>query len=76
MRPEVTVILRVNAKHQRENMESVYEGFRSLGISAVFQGANVSIKTKRVAIWVWRLIIAGNSGKLVYCIDNSEVYNG
>lgn len=55
MKPEVTVILRVNAKHQRDNMESVYEGFRSLGIPAVFQGANVPIKTKRIAIWGWRL---------------------
>lgn len=55
MKPEVTVILRVNAKHQRDNMEAVYEGFRSLGIPAAFQGANVPIKTKRVAIWGWRI---------------------
>lgn len=55
MKPEVTVILRVNAKHQRDNMEAVYEGFRSLGIPAVFKGANVPIKTKRIAIWGWRL---------------------
>jgi hypothetical protein len=55
MKPEITVILRVNAKHQRENMEAVYEGFKTLGIPAVFQGANVPIKTKRAAIWGWRL---------------------
>ena len=55
MKPEITVILRIRAKHQTENMEAIRDGFKALGVPVVLQGANVPIKTKHVALWGWRL---------------------
>lgn len=56
MRPEITVIRRLNTPHQNEQCDSFISGLESLGIPYVYnKNQNSVIKTKRVAAWGWRM---------------------
>ena len=53
---DITVIRRLNSPQQNERCEAMMEGLQAIGLNPVYnKGANIPIKTKRVAIWGWRI---------------------
>lgn len=56
MRPEITVVRRLNTPHQNEHCEAIIAGLESLGIRYAYnKSPSSAIRTKKVAAWGWRM---------------------